>query len=444
MIEYNSLIEELFNRHPSVQNIGFNGSSYKPGLGAITAFDRLLGSPWKQYKIIHIAGTNGKGSVSSMLAASLAGSGYKVGLYTSPHLVDFRERIKIISGNSFELVSKDFVYSFLTGESFGAEVSGADSGLISSALEGLSFFEITTAMAFQYFATEAVDYAVIETGLGGRLDSTNIVSPVLSVITSIALDHCALLGDSIEKIAAEKGGIIKPGVPVVVSGGSGVIDGSVVDGDVVDSGVIAGGCPPEAIKVLSGIAAEKSSPIYYASACDSLDLDLKGSYQSINLGTVVSSLSVLGLEPNLAAISSAARITGFRGRWEIVQSGNPCIICDIGHNPEALKYNFEQLENMGRPLFIVYGVMADKDYRSVRKLMPTCARYYGVAPKSERALKLSLLSEVLEGLSFVVAPSVVEGCRMAIADAALVENSVVYIGGSNFVVAEYLAKFLRV
>ena len=196
---YEGLLEDLFSRHPSVQTSGFTAGAYKPGLSGMLRFDAALGHPSRGFRSIHVAGTNGKGSVCSMLASALAARGLRVGLYTSPHLTDFRERIKIITDGGFEMIPRDEVMRFLQEED----------------LEGLSFFEITTGLAFRHFAERQVDIAVIETGLGGRLDSTNILTPELSVVTSIGLDHCALLGDTRARIAAEKAGIFKPGVPAL-------------------------------------------------------------------------------------------------------------------------------------------------------------------------------------------------------------------------------------
>ena len=198
---YNERLNSLFTRFQSVQKVGFTGDAYKPGLDGMLRFSAVLGDPWKAYPCVHVAGTNGKGSVCSMIAAGL-GASVRVGLYTSPHLLDFRERMKVVSADGYEMISREEVWEFLC--------------LYEEAFEGLSFFEITTGMAFWWFARQGVDAAVIETGLGGRLDSTNIITPVLSVVTSIGLDHCALLGSTRALIAREKAGIFKPGVPAVV------------------------------------------------------------------------------------------------------------------------------------------------------------------------------------------------------------------------------------
>ena len=409
---YERLISELFSKHPTVQKVGFGNGAYKPGLEGMQRFDASLGSPWKKFQSIHIAGTNGKGSVSSMLAAALAAGGRKVGLYTSPHLVDFRERMKVISRNpgdgswSMELISREDVFDFLTG----------------TELEGLSFFEITTGMAFWWFARQGVDMAVIETGLGGRLDSTNIITPVLSVVTSIGLDHCAMLGDTRAKIAFEKAGIFKPGVTALVASRD-----------------------DETAPVFEEVAAAKGSPLHYADAMGDLPedeaaaLDLKGPYQALNLRTAKAALQLLGIPADMEAITRTAALTGFHGRWERLQE-DPEVICDIGHNPAALKINFAELAGSGRPLIIVYGIMADKDLDGIAPLMPSAAKYILAAPATERSLQVDALyrrmSQLRPDLDISTAESVSEAVRKALDAASGISGSLVYIGGSTFVVSE--------
>lgn len=398
---YATLINELFEKHPSVQSSGFTPGAYKPGLAGMEKFDEALGHPWRQYPTVHVAGTNGKGSVSSMLAAALSASGLKVGLYTSPHLLDFRERMKIIRDGAWSMVSEQYVWDFLHG----------------APTEGLSFFEITTGMAFSWFASEKVDIAVIETGLGGRLDSTNVIIPELSIITSIGLDHCAMLGDTRAKIASEKAGIFKSGVPALIASRD-----------------------PETAPVFEAKAAEVHCPLFFADDFPEEDfgLDLHGPYQRQNLHTVLAALDMLGIEADKAAISQSGRITGFRGRWEKLLE-KPETICDIGHNPDALRINFSRLSDSGRPLFIVYGVMADKDLRAIRPLMPGGAKYYLVAPAISRSLPVEELYAMTEGLDRQAFSSVAEGVEAALHDAGEVQGSLVYIGGSNFVVSECIS-----
>ena len=443
---YRALVEDLFSKHPSVQSAGFKAGAYKPGLEGMTAFDRSLGSPWKRFRTIHVAGTNGKGSVSSMLAAALSASGLKVGLYTSPHLVDFRERIKIIGPGTSQMsmITKEAVWDFLTQKD----------------LTGLSFFEITTGMAFWWFADQKVDAAVIEVGLGGRLDSTNIITPEISIVTSIGLDHCAMLGDTRAAIAAEKAGIFKPGVPALVA--------------TTDD---------ETAPVFERIASEVHCPLFFADSSDcfvgrthplktvatrglvngrgpasagrdersevftgvgspdicKIKLDLEGPCQSINLRTVLAALELMGVDPDMEAISRTAAITGFHGRWERLMD-NPEVICDIGHNPAALELNFKRLAGLGRPLVIVYGIMADKDLDGIAPLMPSGAHYILAAPSTERSLKVEALFERLGSLrpdlETESAPSVADAVRRALELASGIPGSLVYIGGSTFVVSE--------
>lgn len=410
---YDRLLADLFEKHPTVQKDGFVAGAYKPGLAGMEAFDAALGHPWRKFKTIHVAGTNGKGSVSSMLAAALAATGLRVGLYTSPHLVDFRERIKIISAAerdstpNAEMIPKEAVFAFLTEQN----------------LSGLSFFEITTGMAFWWFAEQEVDAAVIEVGLGGRLDSTNIILPELSVITSIGLDHCAMLGGTRAEIAFEKAGIFKPGVPALVWGWDG-----------------------QTGPVFESHAAEVPCPLFFAEEFETEDigLDLTGPCQGINLRTVLAALELLGIDADRDALAHTARITGFHGRWENLQA-EPEVICDIGHNPAALQLNFERLTALGRPLFIVYGVMADKDLDGIAPLMPGGAEYFLVAPATSRSLPVAALEERLSKLRpdirACAAPSVADGVKMAVKKASGVPGSLVYIGGSTFVVAEAVELF---
>lgn len=395
---YETAISELFERHPSVQDVGFQAGAYKPGIEGMKAFSASMSDPWKNYRCIHVAGTNGKGSVSSMIAAGLAAAGFRTGLYTSPHLVDFRERMKIIDGGRCMMPGKDDVLDFLETHELG----------------DLSFFEITTALAFKWFADRKVDFAVIETGLGGRLDSTNIITPELSVITSIGLDHCAMLGGTRAQIAREKAGIFKPGVPAIVASRD-----------------------EETLPVFEAAAVEKGSPLHFAEdfGCELFDTDLHGPYQPANLRTALCALDLLGIRADREAIRHTARTTGFRGRWEKL-SDNPETICDIGHNPAALKINFKSLEQSGRPLFIVYGIMADKDIEAIRPLMPEHARYYLAAPAIERSLPVEELAGHMKGLDIRCHSSVREAADHAIRDASDVENALVYIGGSNYLVSE--------
>ena len=400
---YDRLLTDLYARHPSVQNTGFTPGAYKPGLAGMEQLDAALGHPSRQFRSVHVAGTNGKGSVCSMLAAALSAAGLRVGLYTSPHLVDFRERIKLVEPGGWSMIPREEVFEFLSQHDF----------------EGLSFFEITTGLAFWWFARQEVDVAVIEVGLGGRLDSTNILTPELAVVTSIGLDHCALLGGTRGAIAAEKAGIFKPGVPA-----------------------LCGERDEETAPVFEARASVVPCPLFFAEDfdVDLFDTDLTGPCQPQNLRTALAALELLGIEPDRKALAATAARTGLRGRWERL-CADPEVICDIGHNPPALELNFRRLLESGRPLLIVFGIMADKDLDGIRPLMPPQAHYFLVAPKGERALPADALAARLEGLSCTVCGDVQAGVRAALEAAKRTPGCILYIGGSNFVVAEAVELF---
>ena len=445
---YGALLEEIFQRFPSVQKTDF-ATAYKPGLAGMEAFCEALGHPERAFKSIHVAGTNGKGSVSSLLASALAGVGIRTGLYTSPHLVDFRERARIVAGDSFELIPKDYVFDFLTTwKPYFVE-------------HDLSFFEITTGLAFKWFADAGVDAAVIEAGLGGRLDSTNVLTPELALVTTIGLDHCALLGNTLEAIAGEKAGIFKPGVPALVGESNPETD------PVFDD---------KAWMLCPLTFADKVRPSLWHRRQDILKkMDLQADVQEKNLRTVLAAVDILKQIPGFKALADtegildglvrAARRTGFRGRWERL-SELPFVICDIGHNPQALQYNFNQLrryveEGRCSSLIIVYGIMADKDLDGILPLMPADATYIFTAPQTARALPASELLKrytAFQGgrpsLRTYAADSVRQAVQMALqlaqtlsqqtnrsASASKPVPPLVFIGGSAFVVAEALPLF---
>lgn len=441
---YKDKLESIFKRFPSVQKVPF-GDAYKPGLDHMRRFAALLGNPQERYRTIHVAGTNGKGSVASMLSAALMSAGLKVGLYTSPHIIDFRERARILCPPPEELpaegqdrppvlVPEEYVFNFLCR--YEKDMDELD----------LSFFEITTGLAFKWFADEGVDVAVIETGLGGRLDSTNIITPDLSAITSIALDHCALLGNTLEAIADEKAGIIKPGVPAVV-----------------------GEYLPDTRPVFESKAREVGSPLTFAQDSElSMErlfagilqsLDLRGDYQAKNLRTVLAALDILKENPFYSGLSDDARtawalsrtaaISGLHGRWEIVRK-NPLVVADLGHNPAALKENFTQLEEMMATgeyssLIIVYAVMADKDLDGIMPLMPREATFILPDLNSSRALPSKDAACRIEAFFKESGRS----CRVvrtgsteeAIAAALSLDekrNPLIFIGGSTYLLSEAL------
>ena len=457
---YEAMLAQLFVRFPSFQKDG--AGAYKPGIGNMEFFDQLAGHPHRGYKVIHVAGTNGKGSVSNMLASALSSCGYKVGLYTSPHIIDFRERMRVISDSgdcqddsSYRLVSKEYIWNFVNvwKETF-------------DHLD-MSFFEITTAMAMSWFADENVDIVVLETGLGGRLDSTNIVSPVLSVITNIGLDHCDMLGETLPEIAFEKAGIIKPGVPVVV-GESHPDTDQVFERKVLYTNL----SEPKFMgdrNVIMGLLkfADKVEPTLWGGHEAMLsEMDLKGEYQRRNLRTVMAVLDVVR-ERNIAEISDAdvvgaiirtAARTGFGGRWEAL-SEDPLVICDIGHNEHGLKYNFSQLDAMkasGRctHLIMVYGSVADKDVDAVIRLMPEDASYVFTQAVGKRALPADVIMgrylDFCREAGRQTGPvcsfaSVADAVRKALDLAADIRTAdpaavpVIYIGGSTYVVSEAVA-----
>lgn len=440
---YQKKVEAIFTRFPSVQKVPFK-DAYKPGLENMLRFEEVLGNPHNSLGTIHVAGTNGKGSAANMLASALAACGLKVGLYTSPHIVDFRERMRVAGPDGgAELVSEEYVYDFLCRYE-------ADMDALS-----LSFFEITTGMAFKWFADQKVDVAVIEVGLGGRLDSTNVITPDLSIVTGIALDHCALLGDTLAEIAAEKAGIFKKNVPALV-----------------------GEYLPETRPVFEAKAAEVGCPLTFAEDVEpSLwhrsdeilrNMDLRGKYQRKNLRTVLAAIDILmnmpeyaGLSDSRAVVTSIERtasIMGFHGRWERL-SLQPFIIADIGHNPAALQENFAQLESMVAEgecssLILVYAIMADKDLDGIMPLIPADATCIFTNPEIHRALPEKELtaryrafcaangrsvnriydaSDVRQALSMAINLAR-ETSRMP--DSARFCFPLIYVGGSTYLVSE--------
>lgn len=458
------MIEELFRRFPSFQKAG--AGAYKPGIASMEFADQMMGHPHRNYRIIHVAGTNGKGSVSNMLASVLSSYGFRVGLYTSPHILDFRERMRVIETADHgapdrslsRCVSKEYVWNFISRwkETF-------------DHLD-MSFFEITTTLAFDWFAAEKVDWVVLETGLGGRLDSTNIVTPELSVITNIGLDHCDMLGDTLPEIAFEKAGIIKPKVPVVIGESSPETD-PVFERKVLYTNLPETEFMGDRKRMMSLLTfADKVEPGLWDRREEILEaMDLQGVYQRKNLRTVLAALDVLDLSGNvperavIEAIEHTAARTDFHGRWERL-SDDPCTICDIGHNAHGLRYNFSQLARMqeeGRctDLIIVYGSVADKDVDAVLHLFPEKASFVFTQAQGKRALPAS---EAMERyLSFCrsagrgtenvyVEDTVVEAVRKALVLAEQAKSSasdarpLIYIGGSTYVVSEAVSYMVSV
>lgn len=494
-IEYNKEIEFIFNQFPSYQKVG--KVAYKPGIETMQKLDEYFGWPHRSFKTIHIAGTNGKGSTSHMIAAGLMGidkgviadtneeyiqeyvgklnekniqefvgevneennkkiigeangkqkEKLKVGLYTSPHLVDFRERIKVDG----EMVSKEFVYNFIkNNKNVFLELKA-------------SFFEITTAMAFCYFKECGVDVAVIECGLGGRLDSTNVITPLVSVITNIGLDHCEHLGYSLPDIAFEKSGIIKPNIPVIIG----------------ERGEVCGCKENSVAEIFISQAKQKNAPIYFAednfnnivyNKIVTQNLDLKGICQEKNIKTVSTVLGILqsiyidnqnavkqNIDEIIKNITIAAKLTGLRGRWETLKE-KPLVICDTGHNAHGFRLLGEQISNTYKKLlkkdrnsklYIVFGVVADKDLDSIKDFLPKEGYYFFVHSTGSRSLRCDLLGRKMLDYGFkgeivnngLVDLNIVDkkgnvkdGLKKALGMAK--KDDFIFVGGSTFVVAE--------
>ena len=394
----------LFKQLPMYQNVGMAG--YKIDLSNTLLLANYLDNPHHTFKSIHVAGTNGKGSTSHMMASVLQEAGYKVGLYTSPHLKDFRERIKI---NGI-MIPKREVSSFVAKHQDFFKNNK------------LSFFEMTVGLAFHYFAQSKVDIAIIEVGLGGRLDSTNIISPELSVITNIGLDHTQFLGTTLEAIAKEKAGIIKSKVPVVI-----------------------GELHPDTKKVFLQVAKQKSAPITFAEKQEVslFDCDLKGNYQVKNQRTALAALKTLtknGFKISQTdiqrGIGSVVSNTGLLGRWQVLQT-LPTLVCDTAHNKEGLLFTMNQLQQTNQGvLHIVFGVVGDKDLGAILPLLPPNARYYFCAPNIPRAMSVAILNQKAEEFNLIGKSysTVKKAVKAALKTAA--NNDVIYVGGSTFVVAE--------
>ena len=426
---YQEAVEYLYTQTPLFQNVG--QEAYKEGLYNTVTIDRHLGCPHKLYKTIHVAGTNGKGSVSHTLAAILQAAGYKTGLYTSPHLTDFRERIRV----NGKPVTPEFVVKFIERNR--------------EFLEPLhpSFFEVTTAMAFSWFAEQEVDVAVIETGLGGRLDCTNIIKPVLSIITNIGHDHMKFLGETLPGIAFEKAGIIKKNVPVVI--GEYTPETRTVferKAEEVSTRIVFA---EDNCKIISQKYHNPSKVVYETTAYPALESGLAGLCQEKNANTILTALDELKkkkFDITESAIrkgfKSVCRMTGLRGRWQLV-SKKPDIICDTGHNSHGLKYIAKHLEELSaKPGFgqlrIVMGMVNDKDITDVLALMPRNARYYFTQASVKRALDASTLRDLARqaGLTGRVYRSVAQAVDTARREAA--QNDLIFVGGSTFVVADLL------
>lgn len=424
-MNYQDTIEYLYNAAPAFEKVG--AGAYKEGLSNTKALDEHFGHPHRQYKTIHIAGTNGKGSSSHSIAAILQSQGYKVGLYTSPHLVDFRERIRV----NGECIPEERVVRWVEEEK--------------DFFEPLcpSFFELTTALAFLYFAEQKVDIAVIEVGLGGRLDCTNIITPLLSVITNISFDHTQFLGNTLAMIAREKGGIIKENVPCLI-----------------------GEYTEETRPVFETIAAEKSAPISFAE--DNIiesdaEFELKGYYQVKNKNTILNAVNILREQLEISdeairnGLANVCELTGLMGRWQKL-SEKPLVICDTGHNLAGWQFLAPQIKETfasisainnslpsgrsggGSSLRIVFGMVDDKDINAVMELLPKDATYYFCQASTHRAVPAERVTDIAKskGIEGRVFHSVIEAYKTALDEAC--EEDMIFVGGSSYVVADLLTE----
>jgi len=428
METYQEILEKIFSAYPMYHKVG--SSAYKEGLENIEALLDIIGNPQRKLRCVHVAGTNGKGSVSSYLSSYFQELGYKTGLFTSPHLVDFRERIRI---NGTMIPVEDVLAFF---EEYQEKFSHLEP----------SFFEITTALAFHYFAQQKVDFAIIEVGLGGRLDATNVITPLLSVITNISLEHTQLLGDTIAKIAFEKAGIIKDRVPVVV-----------------------GEFHPESFPVFEDVANRHDAPLFLAdknyqvindlSCCDIVESEgktlhsgvknpLAGEYQRKNIATLVQAVKVLEFVLNIQqdkireAIENVVKNTGIMGRWQVL-SEHPRIICDVGHNMGGLQYTIQSIQQQATEnAQVVFGMVQDKDIAHIVPMLPKQLHYHVCRAHIERAMDQEKLAAKMreQGLLCDTYPSVKEAIEAA--KSAASTEDVIFITGSCFVVGEALELFL--
>ncbi len=432
-MNYTQALDLLFNALPVFQFSG--GSAYKPGIERIVALDDRLGNPHQSYKTIHIAGTNGKGSSSHTLASVLACSGLRVGLYTSPHLKDFRERIRV----NGQKISESEVIEFVEQNMDFATAIGA------------SFFELTAAMAFEHFERNNVDVAIIEVGLGGRLDATNIISPCLSVITNIGLDHTQFLGSTLESIASEKAGIIKAGVPVIIGQGSDQIDPIFeTQAEKVNAPIIFA---EDIFDISEQLALEDKQSIVLERKQGSvpcrkyrLELDLMGQYQAHNIKTVITAIETLNAYHNFdissedieEGVANVIENTGLQGRWQVL-SQSPLTVCDTAHNAHGIAEIVTQIERQKfDKLYMVIGMVSDKNISSVLALLPKDAYYIFTQAGIDRAMAADEL------MSQAAQHQLKGECVMkvdqayALARALAKKEDMIYVGGSNFVVAEIL------
>lgn len=425
-MNYNQTLDYLYNQLPVFQRDG--ASAYKPGLERSLALDKIFNHPHQSYKTIHVGGTNGKGSTSSTLAAILQSAGYKVGLYTSPHLVDFRERIRV----NGEMIEKTYVTEFVNNHKFDFEPLQC------------SFFELTMMMAFCYFRTQQVDVAIIEVGLGGLLDSTNIISPELCIITNISLDHTQFLGKTKQEIATQKAGIIKPNIPVVI----GYANNQVKQ-------VFAN----RAKKVGTSITYAWENPYFKKASFsggktileddnkNSILFGLGGLAQKENANTIMPAVEKLKSshfnisdEAIAKGFKDVVKLSGLLGRWQVIQN-KPLVICDTAHNLAGITYNVEQFKSIDyHKLHIIIGFANDKDISAILSILPKNATYYFVNASINRALNAETLQHLakeynLKGNAY---KSIEEAYKIALSQST--PKDMIFVGGSNFVVGEFLDK----
>ncbi len=431
-MNYKETLQYLFERLPMFHRIG--EAAYKNSLENTLKLDEIFGHPHRNYKTVHVAGTNGKGSVSHILAAVFQAAGYKTGLYTSPHLKDFRERIKV----NGQMISEQEVIEWVENYPVKNNLWNIEP----------SFFELTAALAFDYFAKQEVDIAIIEVGLGGRLDSTNIITPEVSVITNIGLDHTNLLGDTLEKIAAEKAGIIKPNVPAVIGLTQNETEKVFTDtAQRIQTSLFFADQEYVATYSMLGLDGkqilniERNGEMVFPE----IKLDLLGMYQVRNVPVVLKSLKILiekgwkiSKENIYEGLANAAKLTGLMGRWQII-GNNPLTVCDTGHNEDGIKMVVNQIKNTPhKTLHFVFGVVADKNQNAVLSILPKDAVYYFTRADIPRAMNEQELAQKaagfrLKGESY---STVAEAFNAAKENAG--KNDLIFVGGSTFVVAEIL------
>lgn len=429
-MNYQETLNYLYNSTPVFEHVG--AVAYKEGLQNTLALDKHFNHPHTNFKTIHIAGTNGKGSCSHSLASILQEAGYKVGLYTSPHLVDFRERIRV----NGQCISKERVVKFVKDERKFFEPLHP------------SFFELTTALAFKYFDEQKVDIAIIEVGLGGRLDCTNIISPILSIITNISFDHTQFLGDTLAKIAAEKAGIIKNGVPVIIGEANEETrpvfqsKANEVNSDIVfaeDNAIVTSSSP-----IVDG------GRRYNLSNNSTLVGELSGDYQERNMNTILCACNILK-QMNIIknddiiakGLTNICKNTGLLGRWQTIQN-NPTVVCDTGHNVGGWNYLAPQIKRQQcNQLRIVFGMVDDKDINSVMFLLPKNAIYYWTQAESKRAIKAERVAEI--AIKHDLRGEIFDNVEVAYTKALQDSNKddFVFVGGSSYIVADLLTFLSR-